>query len=93
MAEASWCQRDLLEKGSPAGLHDNYWGYPSFISGHISPVFSQWYRMKTDFVFLFKGHLLQIEDIILNSGHVSQSLNRLENFDFMSEIIKCLLAS
>lgn len=49
--------------------------------------------MKTDFVFLFKGHLLQIEDIILNSGHVSQSLNRLENFDFMSEIIKCLLAS
>lgn len=48
--------------------------------------------MKTDFVLLFKGHLLQIEDIILNSGHISRSSNCLENFDFMSEVIKYLLA-
>lgn len=48
--------------------------------------------MKTDFVFLLKGHLLQIDDINLNSGHISQSLNCLENFDFMSDVIKYLLA-
>lgn len=43
--------------------------------------------IKTDFVFLLKGHLLQIDDINLNSGHISQSLN----FDFMSDVIKYLL--